>query len=164
MLIEATHTGETKATVDDVTRYILGKLGPTSAMKLQKLVYYCQAWSLVWDEAPLFNEKIEAWANGPVVRELWEHHRGSITLRPPWSQGDESRLSGTQKETIDAVLNYYGDKSAQWLSDLTHAERPWQSAREGLGPGDRGSREISLDEMADYYSGIAASAEEIQEA
>ncbi|MDY6802276.1 MAG: DUF4065 domain-containing protein, partial [Cyanobacteriota bacterium] len=53
--------------VMDVAAYILKKLGPLSAMKLHKLLYYSQAWSLVWDEQPLFSERIEAWANGPVI-------------------------------------------------------------------------------------------------
>ncbi|MCC6923464.1 MAG: DUF4065 domain-containing protein [Nitrosomonas sp.] len=60
----------------DVADYILVKQGAISAMKLQKLIYYSQAWSLVWDDEPLFNNKIEAWANGPVVRDLYEKHRG----------------------------------------------------------------------------------------
>ena len=55
------------ATAHDVAAYILQKKGEMTAMKLQKLVYYSQAWSVVWDERPLFHEKIEAWANGPVV-------------------------------------------------------------------------------------------------
>jgi hypothetical protein len=55
---------------------------------------------------------------------------------------------------VDAVLDYYADRSAQWSSDLTHAERPWAEAREGLPPGSRGSREITLDSMADYYAGL----------
>ena len=33
--------------VHDVVKYILNQTGPIPAMKLQKLVYYCQAWSLV---------------------------------------------------------------------------------------------------------------------
>jgi len=53
-------------TVIDVSRYILERMGEMTAMKLQKLCYYAQAWSLVWDERPLFDERIEAWANGPV--------------------------------------------------------------------------------------------------
>jgi hypothetical protein len=44
-------------TVFEVAAYIISKLGTISAMKLQKLVYYCQAWALVWDEKPLFLEK-----------------------------------------------------------------------------------------------------------
>mgnify|MGYP001247259517 CR=1 FL=1 len=38
--------------VFDVASYILQKQGPMTTMKLQKLVYYCQAWSLVWNEEP----------------------------------------------------------------------------------------------------------------
>ena len=40
----------------DVASYILRELGKTTTMKLQKLVYYSQAWSLVWDEKALFQE------------------------------------------------------------------------------------------------------------
>ena len=49
-------------------------------MKLQKLVYYCQAWSLVWDDMPLFESRIEAWANGPVVLDLYYRHRGQYWI------------------------------------------------------------------------------------
>ena len=67
-------------TVFDVAVYILRKTGPISAMKLQKLVYYSQAWSLAWDESPLFINKIQAWTSGPVVRELYDVHRGMFTV------------------------------------------------------------------------------------
>jgi uncharacterized phage-associated protein len=50
----------------DVAQYILQRSGGMTTGKLQKLVYYSQAWSLVWDQRPLFNERIEAWANGPI--------------------------------------------------------------------------------------------------
>ena len=63
--------GNRMAKVKDVAQYILEKQGDMTTIKLQKLVYYCQAWALVWTEAPLFEEKIEAWANGPVTPELF---------------------------------------------------------------------------------------------
>lgn len=58
------------ATCLDVAKYILSKTGTIPAMKLQKLVYYSQAWALVWDEKPLFTAPIQAWANGPVCPRL----------------------------------------------------------------------------------------------
>ncbi len=58
----------------DVAAYILKKKEKISAWKLQKLVYYCQAWSLVWDEEPMFEEEIHAWINGPVSPDLYEKH------------------------------------------------------------------------------------------
>lgn len=42
------------ANVFDTAKYILEQSGPMSAMKLQKLCYYSQVWSLVWDDSPLF--------------------------------------------------------------------------------------------------------------
>lgn len=61
-----------------------------------------------------------------------------------------------QKETIDGVIDFYGDKSAQWLSDLTHLENPWKITREdaGLKEGERGNVVIKLADMHEYYSGL----------
>jgi uncharacterized phage-associated protein len=143
------------ATVFDVAAYILEKQGQMTAMKLQKLVYYSQAWSLVWDDEPIFLDPIEAWANGPVVPALFAEHRGKYTLLPGMiTKGNRSNLTEKQKETLDAVLSYYGGKSGQWLSELTHNEAPWRKAREGLAPTDRSSREITHANMAEYYESL----------
>ena len=139
--------------VFDVAAYILKKMEPMTTMKLQKLVYYSQAWSLVWDEEPLFQENIEAWANGPVVRDLFDYHRGMYEISE-MPIGNPRLLNQEQQETVDAVLDYYGDKSAQWLIELTHMEDPWKQARKGLPPLERGNRVIPLDAMADYYSSL----------
>ena len=141
------------AKVHDVAAYILRKQGLMTTMKLQKLVYYCQAWSLVWDEKPLFRDRIEAWANGPVVPKLYEIHRGLFEMRR-WDLGDPKAISGKEKETIDAVLKFYGNRSSQWLSDLTHREPPWADARKGRPPGERGSFEITHAAMAEYYGSL----------
>ena len=143
-------------TVFDVAAYILKKNGPMTAMKLQKLVYYSQAWSLVWDEAPIFEHPIQAWANGPVAPALYQAHRGEYMVSESSIPGEPDDLTPIQRETIDAVLGYYGQKSSQWLSDLTHAERPWKDARKGMAPGERGSSEITHASMMEYYSGIAS--------
>lgn len=139
--------------VFDVADCILKKRGPMTTMKLQKLVYYCQAWSLVWDEQPLFDNRIEAWANGPVVPALFDAHRGEYYVSEE-TRGNCGRLSKEAVETIDAVLDVYGDKSSQWLSDLTHREKPWLDARRGIPDGTRSSAEITHGAMADYYSSL----------
>jgi uncharacterized phage-associated protein len=141
-------------TVRDVAEYVLHKCGAMSAMKLQKLVYYAQAWSLVWDDAPLFTERIEAWANGPVSPALYQAHRGAFHVEPGMLGGRASVLTPTQAETVNAVLNFYGDKSPQWLSDLTHFEAPWREARQGLDPGERGNAAISHAAMVEYYGSL----------
>ena len=139
--------------VFDIAAYILERMGAMTTMKLQKLVYYSQAWSLVWDEKPLFEEKIEAWANGPVIRNLFDYHRGMYEISS-MPLGNPRLLNQEQQDTVDAVLEYYGHRSAQWLIELTHMEDPWIQARKGLPKLERGNRIIPLDAMADYYSSL----------
>lgn len=141
------------ANVFDVAQYILRKKGEMTAWKLEKLVYYSQAWSLVWDERPLFRERIEAWANGPVCLDLYNQHRGRFVI-DRLALGNAQQLDKDAEDTIDAVLEHYGSKSSQWLSDLTHQEDPWREARKGLADGERGNVEITHGAMADYYGNL----------
>jgi uncharacterized phage-associated protein len=140
--------------VHDVAAEILRRRGEMTAMKLEKLVYYCQAWHLVWDEELLFPDRIEAWANGPVVPALYNKHRGRYRVST-WDQwGDTSNLDPHHLETIRIVLDAYGDRSAGALSDLTHREAPWSEARQGLGPDERSNREITPAAMQEYYESL----------
>lgn len=146
------------ARVQDVAAYILEQRGPMTAMKLQKLCYYSQAWNLVWDDEPLFDSRIEAWANGPVIPDLYRLHRSRLQLSAGDIPGDATELSSDEKTTVDAVLEFYGEMSAHELSDLTHREDPWQDARAaaGLAPMQRGTVEIPPAAMHEFYLGYAA--------
>jgi len=145
--------------VFDVASFILREQGSMTAMKLQKLVYYSQAWSLVWDDEPLFSERIEAWANGPVVRELFDSHRGQFKLSTI-SSGNADSLNKKQQETVLSVLDYYGPRSPQWLSDLTHVEDPWREARAGIPEDERGFNEITHAALVEYYGGLGPDEDE----
>lgn len=140
--------------VCDVAEYLLAKAGPMSAMKLQKLVYYAQAWHTVWTDRPLFQERIEAWANGPVSPVLYEKHRGQFILNSGVFNGQPDQLTPDEVDSICRVIEAYGDKTSQWLSDLTHMESPWKIARNGISSGERGNREISLASMHEYYGSL----------
>lgn len=143
------------ATANDVAAYIMGKVGSCDTMKLQKLLYYSQGWSLAWDSQPIFAESIQAWANGPVVYEVYANHRGRFRI-DSWPYGDASELTWDERATVDAVIDYYGQYDGQQLSDMTHAERPWLEAREGLRVGARSQRPIDLDTMQDFFGDLAA--------
>lgn len=142
------------ALIQDVAQYILERQGEMTTIKLQKLVYYCQAWALVWTERPLFDNRLEAWANGPVAPDLFMLHEGRFRLGPDASLGDSSRLSEDNRDVIDNVLKSYGDKSTQWLVELSHLEEPWRNARCGLAAGERCANEITHSAMAEFYSGL----------
>ena len=141
------------ANVFDVAQYILDCRGAMTTMKLQKLVYYCQAWSTVWDDDVLFPESIEAWKMGPVVRSLYERHRGQFRV-DCIDGGESSNFTVPQQDTIDRVLAFYSDKTAQWLSDLTHMEDPWKAAW-----ADADSKEITPEMLAEYYGSLSPGGE-----
>ncbi len=143
------------ATAHDVAAYILGRVSGVSHMKLQKLLYYAQAWSAVWTEKPLFADRIEAWANGPVVPSVFQTLKGCFLVKPNLlPTGNPDALTADERDTVDRVVGFYGPHDPQWLSDLTHMERPWQEARIGVAPGDRCGNEITLASMAEFYGGL----------
>lgn len=121
--------------------------------KLQKLVYYSQAWHLVWESEPLFKARIEAWANGPVVPALYRRHRGRFKVKS-WPEGRISNLTKAQKESIDVVLQHYGRRSGFALRELSHTEPPWRDARGDLPPGASSTAEITTGAMVTYYGSL----------
>lgn len=143
------------ANVHDVAAYIIDKCGEMTAMKLQKLAYYAQAWHLVWSERPLFEEDIQAWANGPVVYDLYRNHQGQFRVSS-WPAGNASRLTPDEAGSVDAVITAYSPFTAHQLSEMTHREDPWLQARQGLSDGARSNRMITLASMHEYYSSRTA--------
>jgi uncharacterized phage-associated protein len=140
-------------TVFDVAEFILREQGEMTAMKLQKLVYYSQAWHIAWDDDVLFENKIEAWRDGPVCPDLWREHANQFRINRI-SRGRPSELSDREKKNIRKVLKFYGHRSAQWLSDLTHKEAPWRNARRGCAPNAASDAEITQRAMCEYYSSL----------
>ena len=144
------------AAVVDVAAYILDGMNKrVTTMKLQKLLYYCQGWHLAWEAEKLFDAEIQAWLNGPVVREIYDLHRGLYSVECPWpDHGDPTALSYDESTTVDAVLETYGDWTPEQLSQTTHREPPWREARKGLPKTARSVRTIDTDIMQDYFIGL----------
>jgi uncharacterized phage-associated protein len=110
---------------------------------------------LVWDEEPLFPERIEAWANGAVVPALYNAHRRMFKVNAAtFDKGRANSLTRDQKANIDKVLKVYGKYTAQQLSDINHQEPPWIDARGGLPPMANSNNEITQGAIFEYHSGI----------
>lgn len=110
-------------TAHDVAEFILRECGRISAMKLQKLLYYSQAWSIVWDGVPLFDDPIEAWDGGPVVGDVWRDDRDGRLA-------SSCELTPAQAATVRGVLAFYAPFTGSELSEVTHRELPWLDARD----------------------------------
>lgn len=139
------------AGVDDVAAALIMRTGPITTMKLQKLVFYCQAWHLTFTDSPLFLEKIQAWVKGPVVLELHRQHRGKYKLAD-WPTGHPDRLGSLESQTVKWVVEKYGRFSAEALSRMTHQEIPWIVARGLAADNEKSSEAISHDQMRAFYS------------
>ncbi len=144
-----------------VCDYIIARMVTEEAenldnLKMQKLLYYTQAWHLAFYSKPLFAGKFQAWIHGPVNREIFDRFKESKFLFTPIVQGDIitknfDTLSDLDKLHIDTVLEVYGKFSGVELELMTHIEEPWKEARGSLGEFDRCENEIDEKLIGDYF-------------
>lgn len=118
--------------VKDVSKIAIQKsVGPISNLKLQKLLYYTQGWSLALYDRLAFHEEIQAWVHGPVVPAAfyeYKHYRWNPIDVPT----EEVAISASEVSHIAEVLSVYGKFTATQLEQISHEERPWKDARAGL--------------------------------
>ena len=126
-----------------------------SNLKLQKLVYYAQAWFLGLHGKQLFPDKIEAWVHGPVVPELYRRFR-TYKWNPITERVRCPELPKEVKEHLNDVFDAYGRFSAWEIERITHSEQPWIEARQGLSPDQNGSNQIRPQSMREFYRRISA--------
>ncbi len=136
-------------------------------LKLQKILYYIQAWHLVYFEKnPLFDDMPEAWVNGPVYRKVYDELKllgtayNEFQLKKTYSedldeefvkQKDKLNLEKEQLEFLEAIFKHYGTMTHEKLVFMTHSELPWNEARKGLGIFDYSNNTIKHEIMYDYY-------------
>ena len=127
---------------------------PITNLKLQKLVYYAQAWSLALRDRTLFEDDFEAWVHGPVTRQLWDEYK---TLRWQPIVKDVPNITFDQdvENFLKEVVQVYFACDAYELERMTHEEAPWREARGNLPPDAPCSNVISKDRMASFYKELA---------
>lgn len=97
-------------------------------LKLQKLLYLAQGWSFVWDNKAAFADDFEAWQYGPVNEKVYEEFKKYGRSEIPEGEGISSLGDFDVKETLAAVWNEYGKRTAYDLVELTHQQKPWRDA------------------------------------
>lgn len=102
-------------------------------LKLNKILYYAQGWSLVKNGTPLFEDDIQAWDYGPVIQEVYHTYKccGKGPIEEADTPFDESRLSSEELELLLSVYMNYGKYTGWALKDMTHAKgSPWSQVYE----------------------------------
>jgi len=127
---------------------------PMTNKRLQKLLYYVQAWSAALKNEKVFSERIEAWIHGPAIKEVYFEYRkfGADPIKKDVTQEMVSEISTETKNLIDEVWSVYSKYDTAYLEYLTHSETPWQIARQGLEPHISSEKEITFESMRDFYS------------
>lgn len=117
-------------------------------MKLQKLLYLCQAGSLAWTDHPMFLDKIEAWTSGPVVISVWQQHPFE-----PWIRDvDAPDLRNAAAEAIaQRILETYGRYEPARLSQFASEEPPCIEAMHHAANGGAGDATIAIPKMWKHY-------------
>lgn len=149
-------------TAKQIADWILSRInkeaGDTiSPLKLQKLLYYCQAWHYTIFDEKLFDERIEAWAHGPVVPS--QYKRFSYILIYDNIDVDKIKKEAVTfpkhtEELLNEVMDIYAEHTASYLERLTHEEMPWKKTRGDLEPYQASNKEIPLSLMKEYYSSV----------
>jgi uncharacterized phage-associated protein len=96
-------------------------------LKLQKVLYFAQAYFLAKLGRPLFSDNIEAWEYGPVVPSVYRKYKGNES-NPIIFKEDSSSVTTEDKEVLQKIWNTFGGFSASRLVDITHAHTPWRDA------------------------------------
>jgi uncharacterized phage-associated protein len=123
-------------------------------LKLQKLLYYAQGWHLALYGTPLFNDKIEAWAHGPVCPSVWRRFgdRGWDTLSSSDTRNSISTASKEEEHLLSEIWRVYGQFTAKRLEEMTHEETPYIEARGDLPEYAKCSEVITHRSMKAYFS------------
>jgi uncharacterized phage-associated protein len=147
--------------INDACDYIIVKLKAAgeslNVLKLQKLLYYSQAWHLALHGDRLFDGRFQAWVHGPVSRQIYDRFAVSKSLHSEVSESDVApdfdmgQISNEHRSHLDDVLGAYAKYRGSQLEEMTHDESPWVEARKGYRPSERCEREMSEETMRRYY-------------
>lgn len=116
---------------------------------IQKLCYYAQAMYLAVYDKPLFEEKILAWENGPVIEEvyqLYKYHNKDL-------RQEISDITAENEEILKVVNSIYGYKTPNELIESTHSEDPWKQY-EDIAKDRNNNPEIDKEKIKDYYKDL----------
>lgn len=152
---------DNQVSIFDVANYFINSnYDPSSEsfitpLKLQKLCYYTQAYSMSTYRQPMIDGNFEAWVHGPVYPLLYDKYKDyGMNAIEPEEEFDKSRFSNNQIKVLEYVQREYGIYDGKYLEYVTHQETPWKNARKGYASNERCNVVIKLEDMQRCYSKI----------
>lgn len=125
-----------------------------SQLKLQKMVYYADAWFLVNHGEALIEDNFEAWVHGPVVRSLYTRFK-DYRWNPILLEVSAPELASKYKEHLEEIYAVFGRFSGFELEQMTHNELPWTEARGSIAADEACENVINKETMRKFYTEMA---------
>jgi len=122
-------------------------------LKLQKLLYYSQAWHLALKGKELFEEDFQAWVHGPVLPSQYQRFK-NFEWRPILEEISRPKLESQLDQYLNEVVDVFGCETAVSLELMTHQEPPWKEARNGMAPDQLSTAIILKDSMKRFYQSL----------
>jgi|AGTN01.3.fsa_nt_gi Uncharacterized phage-associated protein len=97
--------------------------------RLNKLMYFAQAYSLARNGIPLFKDEIKAWKLGPVVPEIYHKYKeyGSSRISGKYAPFDPDAFTEEEYLLLLDVVREYGKYSTPTLINISHEPgSPWE--------------------------------------
>jgi uncharacterized phage-associated protein len=143
--------------IEIVGAYLLYKCEDITPLAIQKLLYYSQAFSKIFNEKFLFSNDCEAWVQGPVYRNIYEKYRHySYNPIEQIKEVEHTLLEEDEKELLESIIINFGCYSGKILERMTHIEAPWRITRKGLQEYEPCDRPIDKRLISDYFDDIKA--------
>jgi uncharacterized phage-associated protein len=122
-------------------------------LKLQKLLYYAQAWFLVIHDKPLFSEDFQAWVHGPVLPTQYQRFKKN-EWRPVQDELTKPALLSEVSSHLLEIVEVFGVETAVALERMTHNELPWKLARGNIPADEASSAIIPKESMQSFYKSL----------
>ena len=135
-----------------VAKYILHYCDEISQLALQKLLYYIQGFSYIFNGEFIFAEDCEAWVHGPVYHDVYNEYRNyGYDVIHEYTAVKPSLIPSDERKIVDFVVLSFGRMKAKQLEEFTHIEKPWLQARDGMDVDARSAKVISKDSIKEYF-------------
>lgn len=123
-------------------------------LKVNKLVYFAQAWSLVRLGRKLFDEDILAWPYGPVVKSVYDTFKpcGKNNIEHVYGDYTADKFTSEELNLLMDVALQYGQYTATTLVNITHKKgSPWEQVYKA-----HENNVISISSIKEYFSALKA--------
>lgn len=122
-------------------------------LKLQKLMFYADAWHLALYGKEITDERFQAWVHGPVA--LSQYHRfKDYRWKPITGEINRPAISKELAAHLDEIIDVFGSETAVALEMMTHQEKPWREARGNLPDDEPCNNYISKETTQEFYRSL----------